>query len=284
MVGRMKQRVVSTILLWAVLVLGLFILGQVGGVLLLATVSALAYWEAARMLEASGHRSLKRTGLFLALLTGPVLLWFPHLPQGPEIAYAWLTIGLFSLLLVAMAVERVERLLANFSISLALFITIPLSLGAYALIIRLVDGNPFYHGVSGLLTVVWLVAVAKFCDISGYLFGCKFGRTSLAPHYSPKKTWEGVLGGIAVSLLVGLLLWIIFRHHLPFSGALSAGTLAILVGAAAVPSDLLGSALKRFTGVKDSGQTIPGIGGALDLVDSLLLTAPLGYLYLLLFL
>lgn len=280
----MRQRFFSSILLWAVLILGLAVLGKPGGVLLLAIVSGLAYWEAVRMLEASGYRSLKRTGLSLALLTGPVLLWFPYLPHGPEVAYAWVAIAVFCFLVVGISVERMERLLPIFTVSLALFIAIPLMLGAYALTIRMVDGHLFYHEVSGLLTVVWLVAVAKFCDIGGYLFGCRFGRTPLAPHYSPKKTWEGVLGGIGSSLVIGLLLWLLFRHQLPFSGFLSVAILALLIGAAAVLSDLTASALKRFTGVKDSGQSIPGIGGALDLADSLLLTAPLGYLYLILLL
>src|SRR5690606_18073451 len=104
------------------------------------------------------------------------------------------------------------------------------------------------------------------------------GKHKFSPVLSPKKTWEGVIGGIIISIGVGVGFVALFGDYLPSAftmakAAIIAGPIAI----AGIASDLLESALKREAGVKDSGAIIPGIGGAFDLSDSLILSAPLGY-------
>ena len=105
------------------------------------------------------------------------------------------------------------------------------------------------------------------------------GKHKMAPTLSPNKTWEGAIGGVLVSVigayLVGLLgnqLDLGFKFSLP-----TIALLAIPLSIIGQIGDLLESAFKRQANVKDSGQGIPGIGGALDLVDSLILAAPLAY-------
>jgi len=136
-----------------------------------------------------------------------------------------------------------------------------------------------------LLLCVWLIAVAKFCDIGALLSGLAMGRHALAPQISPKKTWEGAAGGVATSMLVGALgAWFARAHWsghwpadlTPLRAALIAAPLAIV----AIVSDLVESIIKRQADLKDSGHAVPGIGGIFDVVDSLLLTAPIGFFLL----
>jgi phosphatidate cytidylyltransferase len=134
--------------------------------------------------------------------------------------------------------------------------------------------------VMGQFYVLYLVAVTKFSDMGAYLTGSLIGRHPLIPHISPKKTWEGFFGALAFSLLASVGLWKLMPLHLPGLTLTHSIILGVLLGFAAVIGDLAESIVKRSTGVKDSGNLLPGIGGALDLVDSLLFTAPLLFFYL----
>ena len=129
-----------------------------------------------------------------------------------------------------------------------------------------------------LLLCLWLIAVAKFCDVGALLTGMAFGRHPMAPHISPKKTWEGAVGGVLVSMGIGALVAWLARGQLPaHMTPLVAALIAAPIALVAIVSDLVESIIKRHAALKDSGGAIPGIGGVFDLSDSLLLTAPLGY-------
>src|SRR3954471_3256447 len=134
--------------------------------------------------------------------------------------------------------------------------------------------------VTGQFYCLYLIAVTKFSDMGAYLTGSVIGRHPLIPHISPKKTWEGFFGALAFSLLASLGLFKLMPGHLAFLNWTHAIVLGLLLGFAAVIGDLAESIVKRSTGVKYSGRLLPGIGGALDLVDSLLFTAPLLFFYL----
>lgn len=129
-------------------------------------------------------------------------------------------------------------------------------------------------GPSNLMWVLYLLLVTKCTDISAYFFGKLFGTHPMASSISPRKTWEGAIGGV----LVGITLSFCFTPVLffsPFRSIFLGASLSIL----AVLGDLLESQLKRDAKLKDSN-CIPGIGGALDLIDSLLMTTPILYAYL----
>jgi phosphatidate cytidylyltransferase len=132
----------------------------------------------------------------------------------------------------------------------------------------------------GQFYCLYLIAVTKFSDMGAYLTGSLIGRHPLIPHISPKKTWEGFFGAMGFSLLASLALFKLMPGHLAVLNWTHATILGLLLGFAAVIGDLAESIIKRSTGVKDSGRLLPGIGGALDLVDSLLFTAPLLFFYL----
>ncbi|HEV8634328.1 MAG TPA: phosphatidate cytidylyltransferase [Chloroflexota bacterium] len=126
------------------------------------------------------------------------------------------------------------------------------------------------RGGAGLLLALGLAVALS--DVGAYLAGRAFGRAPLAPRLSPAKTRQGLLGNLA-GALIGV--WL-FAPHL----AIPTVPLALVVAAGAVWGDLLESALKRSAGVKDSGGWLPGFGGLLDRIDSLLVAAPLVYLAL----
>lgn len=128
----------------------------------------------------------------------------------------------------------------------------------------------------GLLAVLYLVAVAKMVDNGGLFFGRLLGRHKLAPKISPGKTIEGLLGGLCTGALTAFLLGPSCTKGTPLFFLLFGLSISVL----AVLGDLAESLLKRRAGVKDSGSLLPGIGGILDLMDSVLLPAPVAYLLL----
>ena len=134
--------------------------------------------------------------------------------------------------------------------------------------------------VTGQFYVLYLVAITKFSDMGAYLTGSVFGKHMMVPHISPKKTWEGFAGALFFSLLASWGMFKLMPGHLSALNWTHATILGLLLGFAAVIGDLAESIVKRSTGVKDSGNFLPGIGGALDLIDSLLFTAPLLFFYL----
>ncbi len=129
----------------------------------------------------------------------------------------------------------------------------------------------------GIVWVAYLLAVTKAEDIGAYTIGTLFGRHSLVPHISPKKSIEGMFGGLAASIIasVSLQAYLPLRFELPHLIILG-----FLIGAVGQVGDLSESLMKRFCNAKDSGSLLPGMGGILDAVDSILFTAPIFYFHL----
>ena len=135
-------------------------------------------------------------------------------------------------------------------------------------------GGPGWNEVgTGLL--LSCVAVSKLADVGGYLFGRKFGRHKMIPRISPKKSWEGLLAGLALSVAAAYALWV--ARVLPLGAAWTVAAFGLLVGGMGTLGDLAESMLKRGSGRKDTDDLVPGFGGVLDVVDSLLLSAPVAY-------
>lgn len=133
-------------------------------------------------------------------------------------------------------------------------------------------------GDLGMLPLVSLVAVVKAGDIAAYAVGSLVGRHRMAPILSPGKTWEGAAAALAGSLVAAWLAvdWCRADGHAgPWGGWMPYG---LLVGIAGMAGDLAESLVKRECGAKDSGRSLGGLGGVLDLVDSLLFAAPVAWL------
>ena len=123
----------------------------------------------------------------------------------------------------------------------------------------------------GVVWVVLTVFLTQFNDVAQYFWGRMFGRTPVLPKVSPKKTVEGLLGGMATTMALALLL----GPRLAPVTLLQAAIIGLIAGLGGFLGDVTISAVKRDLGIKDSGTLLPGHGGILDRVDSLLVTAPL---------
>ncbi len=128
------------------------------------------------------------------------------------------------------------------------------------------------HSTKGEWMIFLVVMIVACADIGAYFSGRRFGKHKLAPSVSPKKTWEGLLGGVAVNavviLLLGVFLALDSRTWLLLALVIMVTVLASVLG------DLLESMVKRHRGIKDSGNILPGHGGILDRVDSLTAAMP----------
>lgn len=133
---------------------------------------------------------------------------------------------------------------------------------------------------AGKYFLLYFILVTKFSDMGAYAVGSLIGRHKLIPRISPAKTWEGFGGAILVSTGASLAFVHFFGAKMVGMNTLHATILGVVLSVAAVIGDLIESLFKREAGVKDSGKLFPGIGGILDLLDSLLFNAPLMYLYL----
>jgi phosphatidate cytidylyltransferase len=125
--------------------------------------------------------------------------------------------------------------------------------------------------------LIYLIAVTKLTDTGAYFIGSMCGKRQMAPYISPKKTWEGTAGGVVIAMISSLLMAIV-NPKIAFS-PLAALILGFVLSWFAIYGDLTESLLKRDMGVKDSSQ-LPGLGGLLDLVDSLVFTTPVLYVIL----
>jgi phosphatidate cytidylyltransferase len=131
-----------------------------------------------------------------------------------------------------------------------------------------------------LLPLASLIAIVKLSDIGQYTFGRLFGRRKLAPLISPGKTWEGAIGGGAIAVLAGVIGMPRLLSEMPGLRPwqlLLDGTFALSLALAGIAGDLAESMLKRDAGVKDSSDWLPGFGGVLDLLDSLMFASPVAY-------
>lgn len=133
---------------------------------------------------------------------------------------------------------------------------------------------------TGKIYVLYFILVTKFSDTGAYAVGSLIGRHKMIPRISPGKTWEGFGGAILVSTGASVLFAHLFRDQMYGMTTLHAIVIGVILSVSAVVGDLIESIFKREAGVKDSGKLFPGIGGILDLLDSLLFNAPIMYLYL----
>lgn len=133
----------------------------------------------------------------------------------------------------------------------------------------------FPHGSFLLLmfVLIWLN------DTGAYIFGCSFGKHRLFPSVSPKKSWEGFVGGLIFALGGSIAARFIFPQFFSAVSLLGWGLYGLLVCVFSTWGDLVESLLKRSLGVKDSGRLLPGHGGILDRIDSLLLVSPVSLLF-----
>jgi phosphatidate cytidylyltransferase len=134
---------------------------------------------------------------------------------------------------------------------------------------------------NGAVLLAALVATAKGADVGAYTLGRLAGRHKLSPRLSPNKTVEGALGGLVFGVMASLIVFTIARYvlRIPTLTSVAAVGFGVVVGSAAQLGDLMESMIKRDCGSKDSSAIVPGYGGVLDVMDSLLFAGPVAYGY-----
>ncbi len=130
--------------------------------------------------------------------------------------------------------------------------------------------------------LLWVILVTKSCDIGAWFTGRSIGRHKLIPWLSPGKTWEGLIGGVVFSGIISVLgVWLLQKYvGLRAPPVWLTAAAGVMFGAVGQAGDLVESVFKRDAGKKDSGGSVPGMGGVLDVLDSPLLVAPLAYWWL----
>ncbi len=245
---------------------------------LVAIVAVTAVWEYVVMLKT---KSIELPFWLLATLAVVFVfasyLSILHLSvsvvTGMVIAAAFFAIFLYHFAKIEGALVNIPTCLFS-----AFYILIPLGL----MLRILYPASISEYFVDGRFWITYLIVVTKITDVSAYFAGKMWGKTKLAPSLSPKKTMSGAIAGLLSAILMSLFFTLISEmtppavFHLTVVPALILGA---LIGVFGQLGDLAESLLKRDAQIKDSNK-IPGIGGALDLLDSLLFTAPIVYLFL----
>jgi phosphatidate cytidylyltransferase len=268
------KRTLSTVALWTVVAAVLWFYRTNGTLLLIGLISVLTLREFYQLMHAMGSRPFDKLGIFFGTLI-TLSPWFEARflwPAHPLLALATIV---FSIRLLGERTpeNRVESLCST----LFGLVYVGLLLGYVTRIVTPLPADTITPD-GRLLIALWVIVVAKFCDMGALLSGLAFGRHQMSPLISPKKTWEGAVGGVLFSMATGAIFAHFARHHFPphmtpLVAALCAAPIAVL----GIVADLVESAIKRRADRKDSGATIPGIGGMFDLSDSILLAAPVGY-------
>ena len=258
----LKQRIVTALIL-AVVVVGSILFGETRWVGLLFT---LVVFAATREFLALTLKPGPFTALIFAILFAAFYWWSLALATTQLVYWQSLAgIALWILIAIGFVFYRHQdkrSLLAR---------VVMLGLGLDLLWIA-GHGVVYLHRLHGGEVLLYMLTLVWLADIGAYFSGRKFGKRKLAPSISPAKTWEGVYGGILVNLV-----WILLVFW--FTGGWGFDFLAfVLIGiatvAVSVVGDLFESILKREAGVKDSGQMLPGHGGVLDRIDSVIAATP----------
>jgi phosphatidate cytidylyltransferase len=239
-------------------------------------VACLALFELYNVFQAGSFDPRKRTGYFSVVLF--VLAAVVGTRTGLELGGSALAISIMASLAYEVVYQDRENQLLNWSLTLTGAAYVGWTL-AHFVLLRHLD-HPLYGlgawlqlraGAAWIFTV-FTITVAS--DTAAYFVGKQFGRTRMAPYVSPNKSWEGATGGAVAGMIAGA--FAVALLGLPIGW--SAGMLLGLLGSAAGQiGDLAESLIKRQIGVKDSGNLIPGHGGLLDRIDSLLFTVPVVY-------
>ena len=250
----LRERVITALILAALVLLVIFMLPHVATMAALALLVVAAAWEWSAFPRFTQHSARLFYVAFVAACVAATW-WFgverEEMGRLIQAALAW---WVFALVWVAIAPARVNRVTAA---GAGLLVLVP----AWLALARLHAAGPQL-----LLFLILLVVAA---DVGAYFAGRRFGHNKLAPRVSPGKTWEGVLGGfVAAALMAAVGVWW-FKVDAPRFLAL-----CIVVVVASIIGDLTESLFKRHAGLKDSGRLLPGHGGLLDRVDSVTAAAP----------
>lgn len=277
------SRLFSTLLLWSLLTVA-FLQWQNVWLIIAITgffgvAGAVEYY---RLLRNDPHaRSFNALGFVICVLYWGSVIW--HTTTRHNVPPMWLDLAALTasvhgsfLLCYRHQLEGALTLQRIFNTVFGVVYTVIF----FGFIARLMYFKSDGQGITGIFLVLFLVMVTKFSDMGAYVVGVLFGKHKMIPHISPAKSWEGFVGAFIGSFSAAAILLALMPEKIAPITWLHGMILAPVLCATAVTGDLAESVLKRCVAIKDSGHALPGIGGILDLTDSLLFTAPVFYFYL----
>lgn len=258
----LRTRVYTALVLVPLMLAGIYLLPSLPFAIFIAAIMALGAWEWSNLAGLSSSRPAFVFGLLLAC----ALLYFTA-------SGYWLVLVL-AVLWWAMALgmiciyPRVKLWQSRWMRAV---------MGAMVLLPMWVALRMLHGHEQGLLLLTLLMLFVWGADIGAYFAGRAWGRAKLAPHVSPGKTWAGALGGAAMALVISLLAggWLSQNQDWSMLAWLLWLLGAQLLVVSSIVGDLFESMLKRFRGIKDSSQLLPGHGGVMDRIDSLTAAAPI---------
>lgn len=262
----LKARATSTLIALPIVVLGIW-LGNYWFVALICFGGSVASYELSRMI---GGPNSKTKALLSGFLSGSIILTIGILISTIKItifpySVTAISLSIFSILWVFFPLPSQKNLLRHILLVLApaLFISLTLS---HSLLIRELP--------SGLEWVLLILTVVSMSDTFALLIGRLLGKTPLYPSISPAKTWEGAIAALVAAVTSSIIFSVTFDMNINIQTSIIIG---VLMGTGGQIGDLVESAVKRRAGVKDSGNLMPGHGGALDRLDSIVFNLPLLY-------
>ena len=269
----MGKRIFSTLLLWAITTVAIIYGKSYGWAFLIFILSAGTISETCGLLERIGLKPLRKMLQVSNFLIFATAMLMSSIVIGGVIAFVVCTVAITISILKDPYGDYAPKSAIP---SILCLLAIPFMLQ------WLVAMGTCFAGISaytGVIIAIWIIATAKFSDVGAYVIGASFGRHKMSPTISPQKTWEGAVGGLLSSAMMSAIIFGFASEILPREITLIEVMVSgVVIGAVAIVSDLLESVLKRRAYIKDSGKFIPGIGGALDLADSMLLASPVGFI------
>ena len=250
------------------LLLGFF-LGREASIVLLTVVASFGFHEFARVTALRDDR-IMTAAVHVGIIATGVVCWMSNPTDGHPGRYGlFMAMPIFviaAILAVPVARNRGRGQLRLLALAIVGFVCFGWMFGHVALLAN----SAYAYSYLG-----YLVVAVELNDVAAYAFGKLFGRHPLRANISPKKTWEGAGGALAVSLLLPWLLRPTFPHFEPRDCVLA----GLIVGIGGQLGDLVVSVFKRDLGIKDMGALIPGHGGVADRIDSLIYVAPFFFHY-----
>ena len=262
--GRDLRAAVGVGLFLAGLIIGTLIIDARAFLVVVVAAIALGAWELRRAIATKG----------MNIPLAPLLLGVAGMLVSAYVRGAEALVVTFGLTIIGLLIWRVADGVAGAARDLsasALVTFYPVFLAGFAALMLAEE--------DGRQRIVVFILVTVFSDLGGYAVGVKFGKHPMAPSLSPKKSWEGFAGSVVSCAVVGAIALPVLLDGQWWAGAL----LGVVAAGAATLGDLIESSIKRDLGIKDMSTILPGHGGLMDRLDSLVVVAPIAWALLLLF-